>query len=646
MEGRCAKHQFEAAEATCRSCGNEFCAECLVYSFGPKKPPYCIACALTAAGVRTTAANHPTKSKKELKQEARARRKADRQAVKSGAPGMDVEWSMPEDPTAGLTEEDLRLPTAPPDAAVPPPPPPPPPLAGEDPTEAELPAGVVVPAPNPEPTGAPGPESVPAATTPTDPPQFLLRQGPVPDLPGAELPAPAPLLAPVDSAPPPPAPPSALGLEDLAGPAPIAPAAPIAPTSPTLEPPPAPPPAAVSGPGAAEVPAPETVAPAPPGQEPPQFLLRQAVPPPRVADEVPLTPPETVADDPFGVGAVIPATPPPPPEPAAAPGAAALAEFGLGPGPVGPASPPDSSPVADLPTLDDPPTVDVPGATSPPFPGDGPFVATADEPEPFAPLPFEHTGSGPTALGPTVSPTEPTAFEPAPFDPTPIEPASFDPAPIEPASFEPASFEPAPFESGPVPPPPPPPPGLPHLAPATVDAEQFLAPPPPPPPPAETFGVDLGLDAPAPAETRAPDPEPPVTDLEPPVVGADDLFAPGTEAPAPGHAPFDASTFEGAALASPPPDPDPFDAGAARRLDRSLDAAPPDGASSTWDSSGKPLRVRDLLDDPDRPAPLGPRPTDTSGFTPRTVPGDEPAFFAPVTPEQLGDDPWPPPPPS
>ena len=87
MEGRCAKHQFEAAEDTCRSCGNEFCGECLVYAFGPKKPPYCIACALTAAGVRTNAANSPTKSKKELKQEARARQQ--RPADAGAATGQD-----------------------------------------------------------------------------------------------------------------------------------------------------------------------------------------------------------------------------------------------------------------------------------------------------------------------------------------------------------------------------------------------------------------------------------------------------------------------------------------------------------------------------------------------------------------------------
>ena len=56
MEQRCERHQFEIADGQCRTCGHPFCAECLVYSFGPSSPPFCISCALTAAGVRTTAA--------------------------------------------------------------------------------------------------------------------------------------------------------------------------------------------------------------------------------------------------------------------------------------------------------------------------------------------------------------------------------------------------------------------------------------------------------------------------------------------------------------------------------------------------------------------------------------------------------------
>lgn len=192
----------------------------------------------------------------------------------------------------------------------------------------------------------------------------------------------------------------------------------------------------------------------------------------------------------------------------------------------------------------------------------------------------------------------------------------------------------------PVPPPPPPPPppplGLPRLEPVALDPDDLPAtggapatpeavapPPPPPPPPVPAPAFDLFAE---PGREAVP-----VDDHEPPVVDADHLFAPGTEAPTRGHAPFDAVVDPLDAPPAPPviepvPDPDP----------------------GRWDFSGKPLRVRDLLDDPDRPAPLGPRPlaADPTGFTPGAVPENEHAFFAPVTPEQLGDDPWPPAPPS
>jgi hypothetical protein len=48
----CDVHPFEPAIDTCRTCKREFCADCLVYAFGTKKPPYCVPCALEAAGVR------------------------------------------------------------------------------------------------------------------------------------------------------------------------------------------------------------------------------------------------------------------------------------------------------------------------------------------------------------------------------------------------------------------------------------------------------------------------------------------------------------------------------------------------------------------------------------------------------------------
>jgi len=54
---RCDKHQFEEAAGVCKSCCGAYCPECLVYTEGIKKSPLCIPCALTAAGVRSNAAN-------------------------------------------------------------------------------------------------------------------------------------------------------------------------------------------------------------------------------------------------------------------------------------------------------------------------------------------------------------------------------------------------------------------------------------------------------------------------------------------------------------------------------------------------------------------------------------------------------------
>lgn len=56
MADTCAKHSFEIAKDVCRTCKNSYCEECLIYSFGTKKPPYCVTCALAAAGVRRAGA--------------------------------------------------------------------------------------------------------------------------------------------------------------------------------------------------------------------------------------------------------------------------------------------------------------------------------------------------------------------------------------------------------------------------------------------------------------------------------------------------------------------------------------------------------------------------------------------------------------
>lgn len=73
----CAKHPHEMGVALCRRCGGAWCADCLVYAFGPKKPPYCMGCAMVAGGVRS-AATRPAMSRKELK----ARRKELKSAAK------------------------------------------------------------------------------------------------------------------------------------------------------------------------------------------------------------------------------------------------------------------------------------------------------------------------------------------------------------------------------------------------------------------------------------------------------------------------------------------------------------------------------------------------------------------------------------
>ena len=91
MQGRCEKHLFEGAEDRCGKCGYEFCGECLVYSFGPKKPPFCIPCAVAAAGIRAGAGNRPLVGARELKQLRKERRVAQRRERRQPAP---VEPSM------------------------------------------------------------------------------------------------------------------------------------------------------------------------------------------------------------------------------------------------------------------------------------------------------------------------------------------------------------------------------------------------------------------------------------------------------------------------------------------------------------------------------------------------------------------------
>lgn len=105
LDTRCVRHQFEPAVDRCRTCDESFCAECLVYSFGPDKPPFCLHCALSASGVRVKGARKPKVSRRELRKrekEAAAARAA--AATAETAPSID--WSLPAEPVAGAEQPD------------------------------------------------------------------------------------------------------------------------------------------------------------------------------------------------------------------------------------------------------------------------------------------------------------------------------------------------------------------------------------------------------------------------------------------------------------------------------------------------------------------------------------------------------------
>ena len=100
----CSKHPHEKGVALCRRCGHGWCGTCLVYAFGPKKPPYCLGCAMLAGGVKSTAAMPPM-PKRQLKAQMRAM-KAQAKAAAKGAPPAPAEAPEPAaDATAGATTD-------------------------------------------------------------------------------------------------------------------------------------------------------------------------------------------------------------------------------------------------------------------------------------------------------------------------------------------------------------------------------------------------------------------------------------------------------------------------------------------------------------------------------------------------------------
>jgi hypothetical protein len=78
----CRKHPHEMGAALCRRCGESWCSACLVYAFGPKKPPFCMSCAMYAGGVRSTA-SLPAVSKRQVKAQMKAMKAEAKAAAKA-----------------------------------------------------------------------------------------------------------------------------------------------------------------------------------------------------------------------------------------------------------------------------------------------------------------------------------------------------------------------------------------------------------------------------------------------------------------------------------------------------------------------------------------------------------------------------------
>ncbi len=80
----CGKHPHVRGAAICRRCGHAWCTTCLVYCFGPKKPPYCMGCAMFAGGVKSSAAL-PEMPRKQLKAQMKALRASAKAEAKAAA---------------------------------------------------------------------------------------------------------------------------------------------------------------------------------------------------------------------------------------------------------------------------------------------------------------------------------------------------------------------------------------------------------------------------------------------------------------------------------------------------------------------------------------------------------------------------------
>jgi hypothetical protein len=109
VKSNCEVHAFEVADDRCGQCGHAFCSDCIVYPWGPRKPPLCKSCAIAVAGIRKHASRPPVASRRNLRREARARKK-ERRAQQAALPQTepvitgDVDWGAPAAPPPSLPE--------------------------------------------------------------------------------------------------------------------------------------------------------------------------------------------------------------------------------------------------------------------------------------------------------------------------------------------------------------------------------------------------------------------------------------------------------------------------------------------------------------------------------------------------------------
>ncbi len=67
MIPNCQRHAWDQSEDECRSCGDAFCANCLVYVNGANARPLCINCALKRSGVRGSRRVGPSRRERRVR---------------------------------------------------------------------------------------------------------------------------------------------------------------------------------------------------------------------------------------------------------------------------------------------------------------------------------------------------------------------------------------------------------------------------------------------------------------------------------------------------------------------------------------------------------------------------------------------------